>query len=468
MQTAMTPWRPVKTAAMASSGIEIPIDPRIISFWCSRLRCSARSLRSASSASRPASRPSIRSTKASITAGSISSPSSLRASIAERSSSFNTASSLMDGLWGPPATAASPTPCGGSGYVAPDGSRRRTMSRSRAPAAGVIALALGLVTWPASAAAQTVPACAPERTLAVKLTSEERGSPAALVATHDVAVSAEFTGTTVNETYAPPPGVKVTGSNSSGLALVVPSAPSVAITVSWRQAVDPSDPSSDPSDPAQSCTASSVVTLPIVPARPSHAVKLRGWSTGLRQGFSDFAVVPALKQPDLSPLEISARTTSKARLPAASAPARTMSVPMRTVDQVKYARKLPDPFNIGVAERCRLYLLTCGSVFTEVGRPSLDDAALARGIERADVNGSLTLLARSQPSREAARYGVVIEARPGGVRAGSPRPFGYDVQVRQSGRLVARVRVAGRCVERRESRGLVVRCRIARRSAELH
>jgi hypothetical protein len=336
------------------------------------------------------------------------------------------------------------------------------------PVGGGAALVAALVAWAAPAGGQALPACAPERTLGVTLTSEERGDPAPLVATHDASLTASFTGTTLSETYAPPPGVKVTGSNSSGLALIVPSAPSVAITVSWRQAVDPADPSSDPSDPSQSCTASSVVTLPIVAARASHAVKLRDWSTGLRQGFADFAVVPALKQPDLSPLEISARTTSQPRVPAASAPARTMSVPMRTVDQVKYARKLPDPFNIGVAERCRLYLLTCGSVFTEVARPSLDDTALARGIERADVNGSLTLLARTQPSREAARYGVVIEARPGGVRAGSPRPFGYDVQVRQSGRLVARVRVAGRCVERREARGLVVRCRIARRSAELH
>ena len=336
------------------------------------------------------------------------------------------------------------------------------------PVGGGAALIAALAAWAAPAAGTTLPACAPERTLGVTLTSEERGGPAALVATHDASLTAWFTGTTLSETYTPPPGVKVTGSNSSGLALVVPSAPSVAITVSWRQAVDPSDPSSDPSDPSQSCTASSVVALSIVPARPSRAVKLRDWSTGLRQGFADFAVVPALKQPNLSPLEISARTTSKVRFPAASAPARMMAVPMRTVDQVKYAKTLPDPFHLGVAGRCRLYLLTCGSVFTEVSRPSLDDAALARGIERADVNGSLTLLARTQPSREAVRYGLVIEAWPGGVREGKPRPFGYDVQVRQSGRLVARVRIAGRCVERRESRGLVVRCRIARRDAELH
>ena len=78
------------------------------------------------------------------------------------------------------------------------------MSRSRAPAAGAIALVAGLLAWAAPAAGQAVPACAPEKTLAIKLTSEERGAPAALVATHDVAVSAEFTGTTVSESYTPP------------------------------------------------------------------------------------------------------------------------------------------------------------------------------------------------------------------------------------------------------------------------
>ncbi len=31
-QTAMTPCRPVKIAAIASSGIEMPIDPSTISF----------------------------------------------------------------------------------------------------------------------------------------------------------------------------------------------------------------------------------------------------------------------------------------------------------------------------------------------------------------------------------------------------------------------------------------------------
>ena len=262
--------------------------------------------------------------------------------------------------------------------------------------------------------------------------------------------------------------MKVLAAGRSGVDFIVPIAASVPIAVSWRQAIDPSDPSSDPSDPAESCSASTVVTLPIVAARPSRAVKQRQWDVGSRLGFSSFAVVPALKQPDLSPLEISARTTARAAFPAATAAARTMAVPMRTVDQVKYAKTLPDPFHLGVAGRCRYYLLTCGAVFSEVARPFVDTDALQRGIEKADINGGVKLLPRTQPSLEAARYGVTIEARPGAVREGKPRPFGYDVQVRQSGRLVARVRVAGRCVERRLAQGLVVQCRIARRSVELH
>jgi hypothetical protein len=313
-----------------------------------------------------------------------------------------------------------------------------------------------------------VQSCAPDKTLGVELTSTERELAAPLVATHDVSVAAEFTGSTVDETYAPPPGVKVLAAGRSGVDFIVPIAASVPITVSWQQAMDPSNPSSDPDDPAQRCAASRVVSLPIVAARPSRAVKLSIWSAASRQGISDFAIVPALKRPDLSPLEISARTTSRVAFPPATGAARTMTVPMRTVDQVKYAKTLPDPFHLGVAGRCRLYLLTCGSVFSEVARPFIDTDALRRGIERADINDGAKLLARTQPSLEAARYGVTIEARPGAARVGRPRPFGYDVQVRQSGRLVARIRVAGRCVERREARGLVTRCRIARRSAELH
>jgi hypothetical protein len=49
----MIPARPAKIAAIASSGTEIPIDPRISSFWWSRRRFSARSRSLPLSSSRP-------------------------------------------------------------------------------------------------------------------------------------------------------------------------------------------------------------------------------------------------------------------------------------------------------------------------------------------------------------------------------------------------------------------------------
>jgi hypothetical protein len=258
--------------------------------------------------------------------------------------------------------------------------------------------------------------------------------------------------------------VRVLSQNSSGAHLVVPVAPTLAVTVSWEQATDPSNPESDPEEASMRCVASRTIELPVTPARRSRAVKLYVW----RQGFSDFAVVPALKQPDLSPLEISARTTARVAFPPASAKPRTMVVPMRTADQIRYRTRLPGLAGISVAKKCRFYSLTCGAVFTEVSRPFIDDDALARGVVKADLKGGLSPLARTQPSKVAVEYGLVIQARPGGVRTGSPRPFGYDVQVRQSGRLLARVRAAGRCVELRDSRGFFVQCRMRARSTQLN
>ena len=72
----------------------IPIEPSTISFWWLRLRWSSRSL----CAARSAIRCSTRATNASISAGSISSPSSRRASIAECTSDLSPASSVMGSL----------------------------------------------------------------------------------------------------------------------------------------------------------------------------------------------------------------------------------------------------------------------------------------------------------------------------------------------------------------------------------
>lgn len=325
-----------------------------------------------------------------------------------------------------------------------------------------LALAVGLLA-PSSSGRPGDPPCAPEVAFTVKLDTEEKGLGRPLVATHDADVLVDILGDARRVAISLPPGVRILAQNSSGVHLVVPVAPTLPVTVSWEQATDPSNPESNPEEAATRCAAARTIELPVTPANRSRSVKISGW----RQGFADFAVVPALRQPDLSPLEISSRTTAQVRFPSAKAKPRTMVVPMRTVDQIKYPTRLPGLAGISVAKRCRFWDLTCGSVFTEVARLLLDTDALRRGIERGEVNGALIPLARTQPYREAARYGIAVQARPGGVRMGSPRPFGYDVQVRQSGRLIARVRAAGRCVELRDSRGLFVQCRMRGRRTQL-
>ena len=242
----------------------------------------------------------------------------------------------------------------------------------------------------APATGQARPACAPEKTLAVKLTSEERALPAPLIATHDVSVAAEFTGTTERETYAPPPGVKVLATGRSGVDFIVPIAASVAITVSWQQAIDPSDPRPTRATPLTSCAALDRRDAPdrAGPSQPrGEAARVdRRVAAGLlvvRRRAGPQAARP-LTAADLGPHDLARG------LPAATAAARTMAVPMRTVDQIKYAKKLPDPFRIGVAGRCRLYLLTCGAVFSEVARPFLDTDALQRGVEKADINDGVS------------------------------------------------------------------------------
>jgi hypothetical protein len=335
-----------------------------------------------------------------------------------------------------------------------------------------VGLAVCLLVWAPAAAAQTGPDCDPATTASVTVTAEESDIDKPPVATHEIVVTADFSQYVAKVVITPPPGVQVTGRGTGGfnVAVIAPNATSLPVTVSWRQARDPEGPPDDADSPSTSCAASREVTLALRAARPSHAVKPRLWRQLGQSGFTDVAIVPALKQPDLSPLEISSKTTSRVAFPPANARARTMSVPMRTADQVRYNTRLPNPAYMTVPQACRFYYVTCatpfatGGVFTQVARLLIDDRALRRGIEKGDVNGSLVLLARTQPAKEAARYGIMVEARPGGVRLGQPRPFGYDVQVRQSGRLIARVRKAGRCVERRLPQGLVTQCRIARSS----
>ena len=177
--------------------------------------------------------------------------------------------------------------------------------------------------------------------------------------------------------------------------------------------------------------------------------------------FVTFAVAPALKRPNLSPLEISIRSTGHVRYPRAKERLRTMVVPMRTGEQLKYRGHLPNLAYANYAQKCRYWWITCGPVNAEVAQLNLND----RG--RPDLDGNnaiLRSLAFTQPARWAAEFGIVVDAFPG---AGKNRPFGFDVQVKQAGRVLARVRRAGRCVDTPLNGGISHRCKVARSSTLL-
>ena len=171
-------------------------------------------------------------------------------------------------------------------YVALDGSRRhmrRSGARGRRPGC---ARRRACSCGPRPPAGQALPACAPERTLGVKLTSEERELPAPLIATprrqrrggvhghhraRDLRAAAGREGArhrAVGRRLHRPDRRRASRSPCPG------SRPSIRRT-----------PRATPSDPLTSCAASTVVTLPIVPARPSRAVKLQSWTVGLAAGL---------------------------------------------------------------------------------------------------------------------------------------------------------------------------------------
>ena len=322
----------------------------------------------------------------------------------------------------------------------------------RAAAALIASLVLAL---PAAASAQDPPACAPDKIANVTLTTQERGQEAALVATHEVDVTADIAAADPTRIeITPQAGVDVLKKSSDGsiVVLFAPSTPNLTLTVSWRQSVDESHP-----EETARCSATRVLTLPVLAATPARAVR----QPGSRREFVTFAVAPAAKRPDLSPLAISIRTTGRVRYPRANERLRTMLVPMRTAEQLKYRTHLPNPAYATFAQLCRSWWITCGPANAHVSQLNVNNRGLP------DLDGSnaiLRPLAFTQPSRWAVRYGLVVSAFPG---AGKNRPFGFDVQVSQAGRLLARVRRAGRCVEVRRSSGLFHQCTIARSSTLL-
>ena len=321
-------------------------------------------------------------------------------------------------------------------------------------AAVLLALFLAL---PATAAAQAPPECPPGVAFDVVLTSQEAGQDIPLVATHEVDVTAEVRGDASAITVTPQDGVAVLDKNSSGTIVVfAPTTSSLTVTVSWRQSLDPEN-----SEESGRCSASRVLSLPVLGANPARGVPQVVRGAPRVSEFVSFAVAPALKRPNLSPLEISIRSTSRVRYPRANERLVRWAVPMRAGEQLKYKGRLPNLAYATFRQKCRFWWMTCGPVNADVASLNLNE----RG--RPDLDGSnaiLRVLAHSQPARWAAEAGIVVNAFPG---AGRNRPFGFDVQVRQAGRLLARVRRAGRCVDVPRNGGFFHRCTIARHSTLL-
>jgi hypothetical protein len=317
-------------------------------------------------------------------------------------------------------------------------------------------LAALLLALAAPAMAQSPPSCPPDKLSGVNLRTEDDGVEGPLVATHEVQLSAEIAAYATNIQVTPQAGVHVLKKNSDGsiVRVFAPTTPTFALTVSWRQSADPSN-----SEETATCSGQRSFSLPVLAASPARGVSQP--NPGPERGDFTFAVAPTVKRPNLLPLEISVRSTGHARYPRARERLRTMVVPMRTGEQVRYGTRLPGLANITTAQKCRFWWLTCGPAFAHVDQLNVDN----RG--RPDLSGSnsiLRSLARTQPARWAARFGIVVTATPGARR---PQQFGYDVQVRQAGRLLARVRRAGRCVTLRRSSGLFDQCTIARKSTLL-
>jgi hypothetical protein len=254
------------------------------------------------------------------------------------------------------------------------------------------------------------------------------------VATHDVRVSAEWPdGDVERPRLSVPDGIRVLDTRPRQIRVIAPVSASLPVTATWEQPTDPSDPDS------ARCTGTQTTALPVLATERGRAVY--NIHRGGFDALASFAVLPDRDRADLSPLTIIARVGRSARFPGGRVKARRMTVPMRRVDERRYARRLPGPTQTTTPIKCRLFSLTCGRLTTD---------AYALGPTRRGTRRELRaqfgdLLSRRQPRRVAAPYGVRIQALVFSVGFRGPRTLGYDIQIRQSGELLARVRRAARC-----------------------
>jgi hypothetical protein len=302
-----------------------------------------------------------------------------------------------------------------------------------------LAVSALLVVPAAAGAAPGEPTCAADKMLTLTLKTRERGFSAQLVAAHDQSIVAEWSGDARRSTLSVPAGIDVVKQTRTSMRLLVPASAALPVTVTWEQAIDPSNPDHRADEPSTRCNAGQTVTLPILAPRRSRAYY------GLMPdedigGFANFAVATDPTAADLSPLSVTVRTTSAARFPPRSARAKRMPVPLSAEDLRRYKKRLPNPTFSPTPVMCRAWWI-CNSLLT-ADVDSLADRRPGARITKRYLKGSGLPLPSTQPYKRAAPFGIKILTYPSQRQ---PPTLGYDIQVRQAGRLVARVRRAVRC-----------------------
>ena len=158
-----------------------------------------------------------------------------------------------------------------------------------------------------------------------------------------------------------------------------------------------------------------------------------------REPNFSFTVTPAKAAPNLSPVTVRARGSTRARAPRGR-PA-SFELPLRDFELSDWVEQTGMP-PVGQSRRCEL---------------------LCSGTNRFDFRKRVVVWADAVGGS-----GVEVTVAPpvglrdivGGEFRFTPTPFGVDVRVLQSGRRVARLRIAGRCDL--EGKGQATSCRFKR------
>ena len=289
-----------------------------------------------------------------------------------------------------------------------------------------VVLLAGIIGSASTAVAQAPPPCAPDATSAVTLTTQERSEDAKPIATHPVTVSADVDGQADDVTVAPPPGTTVLagGEGDGGAYFIVPAAPTVAMTVTWRQPARARRP--------VLCGAGHHPSGARGPPQP-HGPHPRPAVRRLRRRATRARAPGPLPARDLG------RGGIEAAPPAAVGQAAHDGRAAASRGQGEIRQELPSLSFIKTPTLCRSYYLTCGTVTTR-SRRSRSTTRRWVGASSAAIQ-RIRLTARPHPARSALG---ALRAALDSVPAKN-KIYGLDLQIRQSGHLLGRVRRAGRC-----------------------